>query len=75
MSFRLHLRMLPRREKIGEIPSRKWSKRCFRRRNGKGSTVITPSKVIVTTPGANNKKKFNGIGPINSIVTLGKRTL
>ena len=25
----------------------------------KGALVITPSKVIVTTPGAENKKKFN----------------
>lgn len=39
----------------------------------KGALVVTPTKVIVTTPGADNKKKFKKV-LINLIVTLKKNT-
>ena len=38
----------------------------------KGALVITPSKVIVTTPGADKKRNLMEKALINSIVTLKK---
>ena len=38
----------------------------------KGALVITPSKVIVTTSGSDNKKKYNKNLLLNFIVTLKK---